>query len=801
MESENSLPPATPLPDSKDAEQEHLTKVYDLAERERSAAVEKLQRVMAESGGTPQARSERESYNALFTSQIRQIDEAQAGLCFGRIDMAPDAALFAEAGDGAEQAKQPEVTCYIGRLGLLDDEDYRPVLVDWRAPLARPYYLATTAQPEGVWRRRTIHSIGSRLTNVSDEFLMPGKTPTGYPEPHTDGSGVASESALLQALNAPRTGHMSDIVATIQREQDTIIRCDHRGVVVVEGGPGTGKTAVALHRAAYLLYTYRSVLERAGVLIVGPNKSFLDYINQVLPSLGETGVVLTTIGNIYPGIETAAEDTLRAQEPKGSLTMVDVVKAAIRDWQTLITTKVPIHIEGTPFDVTPQMVRRARGRARSSRRPHNRARQVFHDKLTQEIVDAYASEIGSDPLHPHSSSSLLSRSDIADLTEEVLRNPEVHRIVDTHWPILQAPQVIARLLTDPAHLQRAAKKHLSAEDQDQLLREDGLAFTVADIPLIDEAAEQLGIPPRTGGTQNEARQWQQMVEDAQDALDILKASASMEFEDESDTEILAAYDIIDAKRLAKRHTEREYLTTAERAAHDREWSYGHIIVDEAQELSPMAWRLLMRRAGNRWMTIVGDTAQTSNPAGVTDWAKTLSPYVKDRWRHYTLTVNYRTPEEIMDAAQNVLGAIDPQATVPESIRQSGLPVRGLDRKGATWEETVRAQLASLAQLPEAAARMCGVICSSSAYTALSPEFTAPDSYPASVVLQVADVKGLEFDYVLIVDPEGIINDSPRGLNDLYVALTRATQVATVIHDGTLPTCLADLDVATNDPET
>lgn len=791
MEHQNSDLPATPQPDSFADEQRHLSYVYSLAESERADTVRKLRKVMAESGGTPQARSERESYNALFTSQIRQIDEAQAGLCFGRIDMTPETVEASKgAGDGSE--KRPEVTRYIGRLGLLDDTSYQPVLVDWRAPLARPYYLATTAQPENVWRRRTLRSVGSKLTDYSDEFLTPGPTPPGYPEPTQEASGVASESALLQALNAPRTGHMSDIVATIQREQDMIIRCDHRGVVVVEGGPGTGKTAVALHRAAYLLYTYRSVLERAGVLIVGPNEHFLDYINQVLPSLGETGVVLSTLGNIFPGVSTSKEDTLAAQEIKGHIHMVDVIKAAIRDWQTLLEKDVYIRVDGTPFAVTPPMLRRARGRARSSRRAHNRARQIFHDKLTQEIVDAYAEEIGSDPNNPSAKGALLSRSDIADLTEEVLRSPEVHALVDEHWPLLDAVTVVDRLLTDSDHLLRASKKLLSAEDAERILRKPESEFTTADVPLLDEAAEQLGPQPRDRSAEDDENNWHQMVEDAQDALDILQASASMEFEDESDTEILAAYDIIDAKRLAQRHRIHEFSTTAERAAKDRKWTYGHVIVDEAQELSPMAWRLLMRRTGNRWMTIVGDTAQTSNPAGVNDWETTLSPYVKDRWRHFTLTVNYRTPEEIMDAAEKVLKAIDPDSTVPQSIRRSGHPVQLHDRHDKDWSTAIQETLHRIAEAEDAAGRMTGVICSHRAFSELSQLDLDCPGCPTPQVSQVSDIKGLEFDYVMIVDPVGITEESPQGLNDLYVALTRATQAAVIIHEGEIPACLAPL---------
>lgn len=781
------MPTPLPLPDSWDAEEQYLAAIYQLAEEERAATVAKLQAVLAQSGGTPQARSERESYNALYTSQIRAIDESQAGLCFGRIDIVPDAI--------DDSHIEAEATRYIGRMGLLDnDQDCRPMLVDWRAPLARPYYLATTARPEGVWRRRTIHSLGRKLTSLSDEFLMHGDTPTGYPNPQDMADGVASESALLKALNAPRTGHMTDIVATIQREQDEIIRCEHRGVVVVEGGPGTGKTAVALHRAAYLLYTFRSVLERSGVLIIGPNDTFLRYINHVLPSLGETGVVLMTLGDMFPGVTARAEDSLATQEIKGSLLMVDVLKQAIRAWQTVLEEPITIHVDGTPFSVTPRMTRRARGRARSSRRPHNRARQLFHDTLVEEIVEAYAAEIGTDPERPDHPGMLLSRSDIADLTEDLLHSPEVQSLVTEHWPILTAKHVVERLLTEREHAEEACTGILPTGDVDFLLRPTGNPFTVADVPLLDEAAEQLGCPPRARATAASGDNWRQMVEDAQDALDILKASASLEFEDESDSEILAAYDIIDARRLADRHTHHSFLTTAERAAQDREWAFGHVIIDEAQELSPLAWRMVMRRSPNRWMTIVGDTAQTSNPAGVEQWEDALSPYVKNRWCSFTLSVNYRTTRQIMEASQGVLAEINPTARLPRSIRSSQHEVELVDRGDERWSTVLQRTVQELAHLFPEERRSCGILVSPTVMSALTEESSAQalETLVGAPVSLVQEAKGLEYDYVIVTDPVGIVEASPQGLNDLFVAMTRATQALAVVHEGELPYCLSAL---------
>lgn len=295
-------------------EQQHLTLLYERLDGMREYAQRRLRTVLLETGGTPQARSERESFTQLYSEDLSKYDAAEHGLCFGRIDLAPEAEDGGGAngsaangnGSGGEAEKR-----YIGRIGILDETaDYETLLLDWRAPMARPFYLATTAAPDGVTRRRHIRTRNRKVTSVNDEYLdLETARRDGV---INDDGGVGSESALLAALNAARTGHMNDIVETIQSEQDAIIRSEHKSVLVVQGGPGTGKTAVALHRAAYLLYTYRQQLDKAGVLIIGPNSTFLDYIGQVLPSLGETGVLLSTIGDLYPGVQATLEDSLRA---------------------------------------------------------------------------------------------------------------------------------------------------------------------------------------------------------------------------------------------------------------------------------------------------------------------------------------------------------------------------------------------------------------------------------------------------------------------------------------------------------
>ncbi|MGU3431396.1 HelD family protein [Actinomycetes bacterium M1A6_2h] len=741
------------------SEQDHISTLYERLDALRAYATQRLRTVLLETGGTPQARSERESYSNLYNDDITKYDAAENGLCFGRIDVT---------------AEPPR---YIGRVGILDeDNDFESMLYDWRAPLARPFYLATPAAPEGVLRRRHIRTRSRRVTGVSDEYLdLDAATEAGV----SDGSdGVAGESALLTALDAARTGQMNDIVETIQREQDSIIRSTHRSVLVVQGGPGTGKTAVALHRAAYLLYTYRQQLDKSGVLIVGPNSTFLDYIGQVLPSLGETGVLLSTVGNLYPGVDTSRTDTVAAGEVKGSLAMLDVLVRAVRDRQELPSEPIPVTFDTYSLTIDNKMVGRARGRARSSRRPHNLARPIFVSSMIDALADQFARVVGSDVLD---GSSLLSRDDLADIRDEMRTDPDVMAAIGDLWPELTPPDVLAGLFASPDRLAAAAGS-VDEEARRSLLRADDGRFSAADAPLLDELAELLGMDD-AAEREREQRRWRAQIADAQGALDILTGSAPQDLEDELDPEILMAYDLIDAGQLARRQDGSRRMTTAERAAGDRTWTYGHVIVDEAQELSEMAWRMVMRRVPNRWMTLVGDVAQTGDPAGTSSWQRVLEPYVKNRWKLTELTVNYRTPASIMAIAQDVLTALDPGATVPRSVRDNGSVPRSLRTSSAELAATVERRLA---EHPRPG--LSAVLAGRGTVNLLSHLRS-----DVVVVSTVTEAKGLEFDSVIIVEPADIIEDSTRGMNDLYVALTRATQHLDVVHVRPLPDVLSALD--------
>ena len=737
-----------------DREQAYVSMLYQQLDTMRAYASTRLSKVLLETGGTPQARSERESFSQMYAEDLAKYDAAENGLCFGRIDL-----------DDSEER-------YVGRIGVLDEKnDFETLLLDWRAPLARPFYLATTAAPDGVTRRRHIRTRSRRVTSINDEYLdLDAAESAG----RSDGGSVGTESALLAALNAARTGHMNDIVETIQGEQDAIIRSDHKSVLVVQGGPGTGKTAVALHRAAYLLYTYRQQLAKSGVLIIGPNATFLDYIGQVLPSLGETGVLLSTIGDLYPGVRASREDTIRGSELKGSLGMIDILRNAVRDRQELPETAVPLRFDSVTVLLDRRIVTKARGRARSSRRPHNLARPIFISSVIDSLAEQVVIALGENVV---GGANLLSRDDVADIRDELRSDAEVMAAIGRLWPELSPQDVLIELLSSPTRLVTAAPD-LTDDDRVSLLLGAEWSFSAADAPLLDELAELLGVDDAEEKERAD-RRWRAQIADAQGALDILTGSAPQDLEDEVDPEILMAYDLIDASQLAQRQSTGARLTTAERAAGDRTWTYGHVIVDEAQELSEMAWRMVMRRIPNRWITVVGDVAQTGDPAGTSSWHRILEPYVARRWKLAELTVNYRTPAEIMDVAEDVLAAIDPAATIPRSIRSSGTP---------PWVERVDEPELEAAVRRHVAAESGPGISAVIVGHALRARLTDLESDTVSV-LTVRDVKGLEFDSVFIVDPQHILDESPRGMNDLYVALTRATQRLGVIHSAALPAVL------------
>jgi DNA helicase IV len=777
-------------------EQDYISLLYGRLDELRERASGRMARVLQQTGGTHQARVERETFSAMYRQQLAQLDAAENGLCFGRLEFV----------DGELR--------YIGRLGIHSEtDDYAQLLMDWRADAARPFYLATAASPGDVRVRRHINTKARQVLSLDDEVL---DLAAADPSRH---EGLTGESALLAALNASRTGSMTDIVETIQAEQDVIIRAPMGGALVVQGGPGTGKTAVALHRAAYLLYTYRRQLEKRGVLVVGPNATFLRYIGQVLPSLGETSVLLSTIGDLFPGISATAAEPAEVAAIKGRIGMAKVIAAAVRSRQEVPDEPLEIRVDAARIRLvatsgrnenprefaadsgrlrlTPGMVTQARERARRSRRPHNQARSVFAREIVTALTRQLANRIGTDV---RTGSALLDAGDAADLRQEVRMDPAVRAAINTLWPILSPQQLVSELLSDPDRLAAAAPR-LPAADREALLRAPDAPWTPADVPLLDEAAELLGEDDRALKAA-QARRRRQEEAYAQGVLDIIGR------DEEDDPEILMGADLVDASRLAARYEDEQSLTAAERAAADRTWAFGHVIVDEAQELSEMAWRMLMRRCPARSLTIVGDVAQTGDLAGIPSWNEALDPYLADRWRLAPLTVNYRTPAEVMVVAADVLAAIDPALQPPRSVRESGNKPWHLPAEPGELAPTVAQAAVRLADqagdgkvaviVPAALADELG-----SAVTAALPGTALgadPDLTSPVVVLTVKQAKGLEFDCVLIADPGGLLAESPRGLNDLYVALTRATKQVGVVYPGRLPEVLAGLTPALSPAE-
>ena len=766
-------------------EQQYVDDDYALLDAMRIRSAESLEQVRrAPVVPTPAGRAERDAFDALHTDRLAQLQAVEDRLVFGRLDLA----------DGH--------TRHVGRIGLSDDEQ-RQLLLDWRAPAAAAFYQATAAEPLGLLRRRHIALSGRLVTGIDDEVLDADALAAAAAAGRGDLATVTGEGALMSALTAHRTGRMRDIVATLQAEQDAIVRAELPGVLVVQGGPGTGKTAVALHRAAYLLYTHRDRIARSGVLVVGPSPVFLRYIEQVLPALGETGVVLSTLGQLVPGLDATAHDRGEVAVLKGDLRMATLVRAAVRRRQRLLTEPIRIDVDGDPVVLRPEVVAAARGRARQSGRPHNETRVTFVRHVLDDLADQLAERRRLQQLE----------DERPDLIEELRTVTAVRREVNLLWMPLTAAGLVRDLLTKPARLAEAAGGLLSPAQQRSLLRERHAPWTVEDVPLIDEAAELIGPDVATFDPGVSARAARDRAESLEFARRVLAESGE-------------AAAMMTAEMLADRYAGgRSSRSVAERAAEDRSWTYGHAVVDEAQELSAMQWRLLARRVPNRSMTVVGDIAQTGSAAGAHSWQQSLEPIVGQRLRVAALTVNYRTPARVMALATDLLasgpdGAADAavRANAPRSAREGdwdpiGYEVPGRDARSVPEEAAdavVAALLADEAALhggryavvtPRAAlAAVAGPVAKKllDVDLARSSSPANPDDEalaPRVEVMHVDDVKGLEFDAVVVVDPMAILRESPRGVNDLYVALTRPTQRLSVVHHGRLPRGLAGLAAA------
>jgi len=647
--------------------------------------------------GTGQDLLEKQALYDNLAQQLASATAAEHRLCFGRVDHA----------DGRIQ--------HIGRIGLRDD-DGEPVMIDWRAPNAAGFYQATTVEPMGLERRRRIITRDRTVTHTEDEDLS---DPTAI-----------SVDAAARAIDAPREGRMSDIIATIAGDQDRIVRSPLNQVTVVQGGPGTGKTVVALHRAAWLLYTHRDKLARDGVLIVGPSQAFLRYIDQVLPSLGETDVVLLTPGQLYPGVSAHVPERPQVAAIKGDLIMARVVAQAVR-----LRIRVPSHdvsivlSDGSTVTITAAQLADARKGVPRNGSFHSN-REPFLKRALDHLTRDRARRRGEDPSDPD-----IRLDNLADLVDE----PAIRRTLNLMWLPITPERLITLLLSDADFLAQAAAGLLTPEQQALLLRPSDAPWTIDDAPLLDEAADRLG--------------------------DFVRPAARAVHSD-GDYEELQSEDPFASRRPS--------TTVAERALADREWIYGHVVVDEAQELSRMAWRALSRRCSRRSMTVVGDLQQTTHPAGARDWHEALD-WAGERVDLHQLTVTYRITEQTAETATELLTAAGGDAPVLHPIRE-GSPTRFV----STTMDTLATVI--LTEADSGVGRVGVIVPDARAdqlmqYLAASdPRFGVGDDAVDApfTVLTARDAKGLEFDHVFVIDPDAVSDQTSRGA-DIYVACTRATQ--------------------------
>jgi len=723
-------------------EREYVAGLYRRLDELRAEKQEQLAKVRSGGAvGSMQNMSERDAFASMYEDRLAQLNAVDDRLVFGRLDL-----------DSSEAR-------YIGRIGL-STADLQRLMVDWRAPEAAAFYQATAFDRLGVRRRRHLILNGRQVRGIEDDVLDTSML--------ADSGSLQGEGALLAALNSKRTGQMSDIVGTIQAEQDRIIRAPMPGMLVVQGGPGTGKTAVALHRAAYLLYTHRERLKSAGVLLVGPSNSFMNYIERVLPSLGETGVVMATLGKLMPGINAVPESNPAAAEVKGRLGMADVVARAVANRQRVLAEPRRLNVEGTILTLTPRQVARARDKARATGKPHNEARVTFVKVLLRELTDQLMDTL-------EKSSGAGNTTDRSYLAEDVRSSRDVRVALNLCWMPLTPEKLIGELLSRPDHL-AAATPGMTEAERALLLRDPQASWTEADVPLLDEAAELLGELDASAG-RDKAHQDQQRARDVANAEQSLKNVDQMLRETGIDG-LVSAEDLADHNR-----TQETRLTAAERAAADRTWAFGHIVVDEAQELSAMQWRLLMRRCPLKSFTVVGDIAQTSAAAGARSWQQALEPFAQDRWRLEELTVNYRTPAQIAEAAVRMAVAAGLVVSAPKAVRDGQwAPIVDRIEDGGLVPHLLQV-------LPQELDAVDGGLLAVIAAEHRVAEVRAAvaQQYGERVgsgaggmgqdisVLGPKEAKGLEFDGVVLLEPGELLAGLGGKVGDLYVAMTRPTQ--------------------------
>jgi hypothetical protein len=693
-------------------EQRHLDRVYArLNELRRSAAQAEREGYRLSRVGTVGALVERDAMVFHAARRRHALDTEHEGLVFGRLDLSDGSVL------------------YVGRLGVRA-ETAEPLVVDWRAPAAAAFYQATAADPQGVVRRRMIQSVGERVTHIEDDLLDPQAAPPDM--------RVVGDGALLATLVRATGRGMRDIVATIQREQDEAIRSPASGVTIVSGGPGTGKTAVALHRAAYLLYSDRSRFAGGGILVVGPSAVFIDYIASVLPSLGETSATLHSLGSLVSGVAPNRADDPSVAAVKGSLRMRRVLERAVRDAVPDGPTELRLLYRGALLRLTAAGLDAIRARALPRGARRNEVRRAGIDGLFDALW-TQAQELGIRGLPSQ-----------VDFEDHLADREEFRTFLRAWWPRLR-PMHVLGWLARPHRLRADATGILSAREIDLLsqsyrsLADDGP--TIADVALLDELDELLGRPAQPPRRHRQP------------------------------------FEVIDGVREVTTHADRVRAARAEAVRRPDDYrEYAHVVVDEAQDVSPMQWRMIGRRGRLASWTVVGDPAQTAwtgDPIELTRARDTALG--RRRLYEYTLSTNYRNSAEIFAVAAAVIRAVAPDLPLPVAVRSTGVDPLALSAPPDRLPDTVRSATRDLLAEVEGTV---GVITPPSRHPEVAG-WLADLAGPRLQVVTGLQAKGMEYDGVVVVAPGELRGDSVAGPRTLYVALSRATQRLTTV-DVTAP---------------
>ncbi len=733
----SSTPQMSPAVEHEiELEQAHVDRVYAELRKaaNRAALVEAEGHTRGRSSRTGEVREE--EITGLFerdvmvfhaSRQRRSYETQYEGLVFGRLDLEHD--------KPDEKGETREIR-YVGRLGVRDDE-YEPLVIDWRAPAAAAFYQATPLDPKGVLRRRVLRCRRDRVVGVEDDLMVP-QAP--------DDMVVVGDGALMAALTRSRGGQMRDIVATIQQHQDEAIRAIARGVTEISGGPGTGKTVVALHRAAYLLYSDRRKYENGGILVVGPSAAYTAYIERVLPSLGEDTVTLRSLGDVIEGLTATRLDEPAAAAVKGSLRIRPVLGRAARDLPPEAPTRFRAMVSGHPVRIDEQQLRDIRRRV---------LRHHQHNAATAAAQDALADAAWAQ-VRPHAGT--LERSEFLDRFGDHL---EVESFMQAWWPQVD-PREVLLWMTDRTRLQRYCDGLLSPAQRDALGDSLELAlatgtWSVADAALVDDLSARLGLVVEQ---QNEERGFYE--------IELLDDPSEFEV-----SEVRAAGTIVQTDEVQYRRRPGNARDQLMQGRIGRWGEYAHILIDEAQDLSPMQWRMVGRRGRYASWTVVGDAAQSSWPDEAEALAAREEAFGKKERRQFHMTTNYRNAREIFEYAATVVRRSVPDADIPDAVRETG--VEPVERR----ESDLIAGSVSAAQ--DLLGQVEGLV------AVVSPAAHAPGLAAALdgaderiVLIDPMSTKGLEYDATVIVDPDEITRESLGGVRVLYVALTRAAHRMTVV---------------------